>query len=69
MGDRSAIEKQLHRFVAHLLESGAPAASLGLELLTLGMVMLTKEEYFRQIVNDADHNEWSPRDSGYSALG
>lgn len=69
MGDRSAIEKPLHRFVAHLLESGAPAGSLGLELLTLGMVMLTKEEYFRQIVNHADHNEWSPRDSGYSALG
>lgn len=69
MGDRSAIEKPLHRFVAHLLESGAPTGSLGLELLTLGMVMLTKEEYFRQIVNHADHNEWSPRDSGYSALG
>lgn len=69
MTDRSAIESQLCRFVAHLLDSGVSAGPLGIELLTLGLVMLTKEEHFRYIRNDAGHSDWPPRDTGYSALG
>jgi len=69
MADRSAIESQLCRFVAHLLDSGVSAGPLGIELLTLGLVMLTKEEHFRHIRNDEGHSDWAPRDTGYSALG
>ena len=69
MADRSATDYQLCRFVAHLLDGGVSAGVLGIELLTLGLVMLTKEEHFRHIRNNEDHNDWPPRDTGYSALG
>jgi hypothetical protein len=69
MVDHSTIESELHRFVARLLDSGIAASSIGMELLMLGMVMLTKGEHFRRILKPADNTECSPPDTGYSAIG
>ena len=69
MVDHSTIESELNRLVARLLDSGISTSSIGMELLTLGMVMLTKGEHFRQILNPANNTECSPHDTGYSALG
>jgi hypothetical protein len=69
MTDPLVTEGQLCRFVAHLLDSGVSVSSLGIELLTLGLVMLTQEEQFRHHQNRRNYGDWPPRDTGYSAFG
>jgi hypothetical protein len=69
MSDPSVTESQLCRFVAHLLDSGVSVSSLSIELLTLGLVMLTQEEQFRHHQKRRNYRDWPPRDTGYSAFG
>jgi hypothetical protein len=68
MNDQSAIQIDLTRLVAVYLGKGVPAGSLGLELLTLGIVMLTNGEDFRQLAKETTSSD-SPVQAGYSAIG
>ena len=68
MDDQSAIQIDLTRLVAVYLGKGVPGGSLGLELLTLGIVMLTNGEDFRQLAKETTSSD-SPVQAGYSAIG
>ena len=49
MDDQSTIQTELTRLVAFYLGKGMSTGSIGLELLTLGIVMLTNGEDFRRL--------------------
>ena len=68
MDDQSTIQIDLTRLVAVHLSKGVPAGSIGLELLTLGIVMLTNGEDFRQLAKKTTSSD-SPLQAGYSAIG
>ena len=67
MDDPSTIQTELTRLVAAHLSKGMSAGSIGLELLTLGIVMLANGESFLrpQIAPSSDR----PLENGYSAIG
>ena len=74
MNDQSAIQIDLTRLVAVYLGKGVPAGSIGLELLTLGIVMLANENDLRRLATQSiapSSITFSdrPRDVGYSAIG
>ena len=66
MDDQSTIQSELTRLVAVYLGKGMPAGSIGLELLTLGIVMLTNGNDFRRLGTPASDR---PLETGYSAIG
>ena len=66
MDDQSTIQTELTRLVAVYLGKGMPAGSIGLELLTLGIVMLTNGNDFRRLGTPASDR---PLETGYSAIG
>jgi hypothetical protein len=66
MDDQFTIQTELTRLVAIYLGKGMSAGSIGLELLTLGIVMLTNGEDFRRFGTPAPDR---PLESGYSAIG
>ena len=74
MDAQSTIQTELTRIVAVHLGKGMPAGSIGLELLTLGIVMLANENDLRHLakqfitpssITPSDR----PLDTGYSAIG
>ena len=74
MNDQSAIQIDLTRLVAVYLGKGVPAGSIGLELLTLGIVMLANENDLRRLATQSiapSSITFSdrPQDVGYSAIG
>ena len=68
MEDQSAIQTDLTRLVAVHLGKGMPSGSIGLELLTLGIVLLTNGADFRRLQNGTTSPE-RPLEQGYSAIG
>jgi len=68
MDDQSTIQVELTRLVAMYLGQGMPAGSIGLELLTLGIVMLANGEDFRRVATRLDSSP-RPLETGYSAIG
>jgi hypothetical protein len=66
MDDQSTIQTKLTRLVAVYLGKGMPAGSIGLELLTLGIVMLTNGNDFLRPGTPASDR---PLETGYSAIG
>jgi hypothetical protein len=66
MDDQSTIQTELTRLVAVHLGKGMSAGSIGLELLTLGIVMLTNGDDFRRLGTPASDR---PLETGYSAIG
>ena len=68
MDDQSTIQVELTRIVAMYLGQGMPAGSIGLELLTLGIVMLANGEDFRRVATQLDPSP-RPLETGYSAIG
>jgi hypothetical protein len=66
MDDESTIQTELTRLVAAYLGKGMSAGSIGLELLTLGIVMLSNGEDYRRLGTTASDR---PVDTGYSAIG
>jgi hypothetical protein len=66
MDDQSTIQAELTRLVAVYLGKGMSAGSIGLELLTLGIVMLTNGDDFRRLGTPASDR---PLETGYSAIG
>ena len=68
MDDQSAIQIDLTRLVAVYLGKGVPAGSIGLELLTLGIVMLTNGKDFRQLAKETNSSDCSVQ-AGHSAIG
>ena len=68
MNDQSTIQIDLTRLVAVYLGKGVPAGSIGLELLTLGIVMLTNGKDFRQLAKETNSSD-CPVEAGYSAIG
>jgi hypothetical protein len=68
MEDQSTIQVELTRLVAIYLGQGMSAGSIGLELLTLGIVMLANGEDFRRLAARVEASPGSI-DTGYSALG
>ena len=67
MADQSTIQTELARLVAVHLGQGMPAGSIGLELLTLGIVMLANGESFQRPQIAPSSNR--PLENGYSAIG
>jgi len=68
MDDQSTIQVELTRIVAMYLGQGMSAGSIGLELLTLGIVMLANGEDFRRVATRLDSSP-RPLETGYSAIG
>jgi len=68
MDDQSTIQVELTRLVAMYLGQGMPAGSIGLELLTLGIVMLANGDDFRRLATRVDSSP-RPLETGYSAIG
>ena len=68
MDDQSAIQTDLTRLVAVHLGKGMPSDSIGLQLLTLGIVLLAKGADFRRLQNGTTSSE-RPVEQGYSAIG
>ena len=66
MDDQSTIQTELTRLVAVYLGKGMSTGSIGLELLTLGIVMLTNGDDFRRLGTPASDR---PLETGYSAIG
>jgi hypothetical protein len=66
MDDQFTIQTELTRLVAIYLGKGMSAGSIGLELLTLGIVMLTNGDDFRRLGTPVSDR---PLDTGYSAIG
>jgi len=66
MDDQSSIQTELTRLVAVYLGKGMSAGSIGLELLTLGIVILSNGEDFRRLGTTVSDR---PLETGYSALG
>lgn len=66
MDDQCTIQTELTRLVATYLGKGMSTGSIGLELLTLGIVMLTNGEDFRRVGTAAADR---PLESGYSTIG
>jgi hypothetical protein len=77
MTEDTVIRQELDRFVAGLLAGGLASGWIGLELMTLGMTMLTSTmgrqklaEHFRRIADQLEgETEPARADQGYSALG
>ena len=68
MDAQSTIQTDLTRIVAVHLGKGMPAGSIGLELLTLGIVMLANGEDFRRITKETTSSD-RLMEAGYSAIG
>jgi hypothetical protein len=68
MDDQSTIQTELTRLVAVYLGKGMSTGSIGLELLTLGIVMLTNGEDFRRLGTPSTSPNL-PQEIGYSAIG
>ena len=68
MDDQSTIQTDLTRLVAVHLGKGMPASSIGLELLTLGIVLLANGEDFRRLAKQFISSD-RPLQTGYSAIG
>jgi hypothetical protein len=68
MDDQSTIQTELTRLVAVYLGKGMSTGSIGLELLTLGIVMLTNGEDFRRLGTPSTSPNL-PQETGYSAIG
>ena len=68
MDGQSTIQTELTRVVAVHLAKGMPASLIGLELLTLGIVMLANGEDFRRLATRVDSSP-RPLETGYSAIG
>jgi hypothetical protein len=75
MSESTVVRKHLDRLVADLLEKGLSSAWIGLELLTVGIGLLTRiigsrqmAEHLRCIATQLDGREGS-NDPGYSAHG
>jgi hypothetical protein len=68
MDDQSTIQIELTRLVAVYLGRGMSASSIGLELLTLGIVMLANGDDFRRLAAQATSPNL-PLETGYSAIG
>ena len=66
MDDQPTIQTELTRLVAVYLGKGMSAGSIGLELLTLGIVMLTNGNDFRRLGTPTSDR---PLETGYSAIG
>jgi hypothetical protein len=66
--DQSTIQSELTRLVAVHLGKGMSAGSIGLELLTFGIVMLSTEEHFGRVSTQLE-SSGRPLDTGYSAIG
>ena len=69
MADQSTIQTELARLVAVHLGQGMPAGSIGLELLTLGIVMLANGDDFRRIATQFASSSDRPVENGYSSIG
>ena len=74
MDAQSTIQTELTRIVAVHLGKGMPANSIGLELLTLGIVMLANENDLRRLATQSITpssitSSDPPLDTGYSAIG
>jgi len=74
MDAQSTIQTEHTRLVAVHLGKGMPAGSIGLELLTLGIVMLANENDLRRLATQSiapSSITFSdrPQDVGYSAIG
>ena len=71
------IRQELNQFVADLLAKGFSTGWIGLELMTMGMGMLTTTmgprkmaEHFRYIAEQFEINsQRAERDDGYSSFG
>jgi len=69
MDAQSTIQTELTRIIAVHLGKGMPAGSIGLELLTLGIVMLANENDIRHLATQSITPSDRPIDTGYSAIG
>lgn len=75
MSENIVVREHLDRLVTALLEKGLSSAWIGLELLTVGIALLTRiigtrqmAEHLRFIANQLEGREES-NDPGYSAHG
>lgn len=75
MSESAVVREHLDRLVAELLKKGLSSAWIGLELLTMGIGLLTRvigarqmAEHLRCIARQLDGREGSS-DPGYSAHG
>jgi len=68
MDDQSSIQTELARLVAVHLGNGMSAVSIGLELLTLGIVLLANGEDLRRLAKQSTSSN-RPLETGYSAIG
>ena len=75
MSESAVVREHLDRLVAELLKKGLSSAWIGLELLTIGIGLLTRvigarqmAEHLRCIARQLDGREGSS-DTGYSAHG
>ena len=77
MAEDAIIRQELDQFAAGLLARGLSAGWIGLELMTLGMGMLTNTmgtqkmaQHFRRIAEKFEQGtEHADSDNGYSAMG
>jgi hypothetical protein len=68
MDEQSTIQTELTRVVAVYLGKGMSPGSIGLELLTLGIVMLTNWNDLRRVETPSTASD-RPLETGYSAIG